>query len=90
MGQELQGCASLERRAKVLGARTGFEPPLSREPPRLNQAKGKGLVILLYGTPGSGKTLTAECCAEMTGHGLFSTNLAELNKEDSAWYFEQG
>lgn len=52
------------------------------------QQKGKGLVILLHGTPGSGKTLTAECAAEMTEKALFSTSLAELNKENSAWYFE--
>ncbi|KAL5371289.1 hypothetical protein DPSP01_014371 [Paraphaeosphaeria sporulosa] len=50
--------------------------------------KGKGLVILLHGTPGSGKTLTAECCAEVTGRALLSTSLAELNKENRAWYFE--
>ena len=52
------------------------------------EQKGKGLVILLHGTPGSGKTLTAECAAELTEKALFSTNLAELNEENSAWYFE--
>lgn len=50
--------------------------------------KGKGLVILLHGTPGSGKTLTAECCAEVTGRALFDTSLAEMNKENRPWYFE--
>lgn len=50
--------------------------------------KGKGLVILLHGSPGSGKTLTAECSAEITGRALLSTSLAELNKENRAWYFE--
>ena len=50
--------------------------------------KGKGLVILLHGTPGSGKTLTAECAAEMTEKALFSTSMAELNKFNRAWYFE--
>jgi AAA+ superfamily predicted ATPase len=52
------------------------------------QQKGKGLVILLHGTPGSGKTLTAECAAEMSGKALFSTSMAELNKHNRAWYFE--
>ena len=52
------------------------------------QQKGKGLVILLHGTPGSGKTLTAECAAEMTGKALFSTSMAELNKYNRPWYFE--
>ncbi|KAF2250592.1 P-loop containing nucleoside triphosphate hydrolase protein [Trematosphaeria pertusa] len=51
--------------------------------------KGKGLVVLLHGSPGTGKTLTAECCAEITGRALFSTSLAELNKENFAWYFER-
>ncbi|KAF2264299.1 P-loop containing nucleoside triphosphate hydrolase protein [Lojkania enalia] len=50
--------------------------------------KGKGLVILLHGSPGSGKTLTAECCAEITEKALFSTSLAELNKENRPWWFE--
>jgi AAA+ superfamily predicted ATPase len=50
--------------------------------------KGKGLVVLLHGSPGSGKTLTAECCAEITERALLSTSLAELNKENRAWYFE--
>ena len=52
------------------------------------QQKGKGLVILLHGTPGSGKTMTAECAAEMTEKALFSTSIAELNKFNRAWYFE--
>jgi SpoVK/Ycf46/Vps4 family AAA+-type ATPase len=44
------------------------------------QQKGKGLVILLHGAPGSGKTLTAETVAEGTCKALVSTTLAELNK----------
>jgi hypothetical protein len=44
------------------------------------QQKGKGLVILLHGTPGSGKTLTAETAAEGTEKALISTSLGELNK----------
>lgn len=44
--------------------------------------KGKGLVVLLYGTPGSGKTLTAETAAEGTRKALIMTSLGELNKED--------
>lgn len=52
------------------------------------QQKGKGLVILLHGTPGSGKTMTAECAAEMTEKALLSTSMAELNKYNRAWYFE--
>ncbi|KAH7125547.1 P-loop containing nucleoside triphosphate hydrolase protein [Dendryphion nanum] len=51
--------------------------------------KGKGLVILLHGSPGSGKTLTAECCAEITGKPLLDTSMAELNKENRPWFFER-
>ncbi|KAJ5697694.1 ATPase AAA-type core [Penicillium malachiteum] len=50
--------------------------------------KGQGLVILLHGTPGSGKTLTAETASEGTKKALMSTSLGELNKFDSAWSFE--
>ncbi|KAK9771657.1 putative P-loop containing nucleoside triphosphate hydrolase protein [Seiridium cardinale] len=55
-----------------------------------NQAeqKGKGLVILLHGSPGSGKTLTAETAAEGTKRALFSASLGDLNKTDIPWRFE--
>ncbi|KAJ3559656.1 hypothetical protein NPX13_g9503 [Xylaria arbuscula] len=44
------------------------------------QQKGKGLVILLHGTPGSGKTLTAEVAAEASKKALFATSIGELNQ----------
>ncbi|KAK9418246.1 putative P-loop containing nucleoside triphosphate hydrolase protein [Seiridium unicorne] len=55
-----------------------------------NQAeqKGKGLVILLHGSPGSGKTLTAETAAEGTKRVLFSASLGDLNKTNIPWRFE--
>ncbi len=46
------------------------------------EQKGKGLVILLHGTPGSGKTLSAETAAEGTQKALVSTTLGELNRDD--------
>lgn len=46
------------------------------------EQKGKGLVILLHGTPGSGKTLTAETAAEATQKALVATSLGELNKDN--------
>lgn len=52
------------------------------------QQKGKGLVCLLHGPPGSGKTLTAECAAEVTKKALIRASISELNKHDSAWFFE--
>ncbi|MCJ1245491.1 hypothetical protein MMC30_002695 [Trapelia coarctata] len=44
--------------------------------------KGKGLVILLHGTPGSGKTLTAETAAEFTKRALLKISLSELRDDD--------
>ncbi|PVH97971.1 P-loop containing nucleoside triphosphate hydrolase protein [Periconia macrospinosa] len=46
------------------------------------RGKGKGLVILLHGPPGVGKTLTAESVAEYTHKPLYSINIGELTAED--------
>ncbi|KAG4433617.1 hypothetical protein IFR05_010893 [Cadophora sp. M221] len=40
--------------------------------------KGKGLVVLLHGAPGSGKTLTAEMTAEHTRRPLLNISTGEL------------
>ncbi|KAI1130291.1 P-loop containing nucleoside triphosphate hydrolase protein [Nemania abortiva] len=45
--------------------------------------KGKGLVVLLHGTPGSGKTLTAEVAAEASKKALVMTSIGELNQKSS-------
>ncbi|KAI0034423.1 P-loop containing nucleoside triphosphate hydrolase protein [Vararia minispora EC-137] len=42
------------------------------------RGKGKGLVGLLAGPPGSGKTLTAEAVAEVTQKPLYSVSASEL------------
>ncbi|KAI1844688.1 hypothetical protein JX265_007053 [Neoarthrinium moseri] len=52
------------------------------------QQKGKGLVVLLHGTPGSGKTLTAETAAEGTHRALITTSVGELNKNNYPASFE--
>ncbi|KAI1490995.1 P-loop containing nucleoside triphosphate hydrolase protein [Biscogniauxia mediterranea] len=57
----------------------------SRQPRDLTKQKGKGLVILLHGTPGSGKTLTAETAAEGTKKALISTSVGELNRDSSVF-----
>lgn len=44
------------------------------------QQKGKGLVILLHGSPGSGKTLTAEVASEASKKALVATSVGELNQ----------
>ncbi|KAI1383099.1 P-loop containing nucleoside triphosphate hydrolase protein [Hypoxylon trugodes] len=50
--------------------------------------KGKGLVVLLHGSPGSGKTLTAECVAEATGKALVTATMGDLNQENVPGIFE--
>ena len=45
--------------------------------------KGKGLVLLLHGPPGVGKTLTAETIAEATGKPLFVVSVAEIGLDAS-------
>lgn len=53
-----------------------------------HEQKGKGLVVLLHGTPGSGKTLTAETAAEGAQMALISASLGDLNRHDRPWLFE--
>ncbi|KXX79795.1 ATPase family AAA domain-containing protein 3B [Madurella mycetomatis] len=45
--------------------------------------KGKGLVILLWGLPGVGKTLTAESVALLAGKPLFSVGVSDIGLEGS-------
>ncbi|RYP81369.1 hypothetical protein DL770_005922 [Monosporascus sp. CRB-9-2] len=51
--------------------------------------KGKGLVVLLHGSPGSGKTLTAESVAELTEKALITATVGELNEYNIPYYFER-
>ncbi|KAK4224660.1 putative atpase aaa+ type core [Podospora fimiseda] len=46
------------------------------------QSKGKGLIIVLFGTPGVGKTLTAETVAEYTKKPLYPINIGELSSQN--------
>ena len=46
------------------------------------QGKGKGLVVVLHGPPGVGKTLTAESVAEHTQKPLLTINIGELTAEE--------
>jgi hypothetical protein len=43
--------------------------------------KGKGLIMLLHGFPGVGKTSTAECVAQSTGRPLFPVTCGDLGLE---------
>ena len=42
--------------------------------------KGKGLIILLHGAPGVGKTSTAECVADKTQRPLFAITCGDLGE----------
>ncbi|CAD6588462.1 MAG: hypothetical protein ASARMPREDX12_003343 [Alectoria sarmentosa] len=46
----------------------------------LVRGKGKGLIILLHGAPGVGKTSTAECVAEFTRRPLFSMTCGDIGE----------
>ncbi|RYP45785.1 hypothetical protein DL768_007904 [Monosporascus sp. mg162] len=45
--------------------------------------KGKGLIILLWGAPGVGKSLTAESVASLAGKPLFSVGVSDIGLEGS-------
>jgi len=40
--------------------------------------KGNGLIVLLHGPPGVGKTLTAESVAILTGKPLYSISMSDV------------
>jgi hypothetical protein len=52
----------------------------------LIQGKGKGLIILLHGEPGVGKTSTAECVADHTKRPLFPVTCGDIG--DNAEFVE--
>lgn len=53
----------------------------------LVRGKGKGLIILLHGEPGVGKTSTAECVADHTRRPLFSITCGDIG--DQAYAVEE-
>ena len=61
----------------VEAAGTRFEVKRSMD---LVTGKGKGLIILLHGAPGVGKTSTAECVAEKTERPLFAITCGDLGE----------
>ena len=46
----------------------------------LVRGKGKGLIILLHGAPGVGKTSTAECVADYTHRPLFPITCGDIGE----------
>lgn len=56
---------------------------LSAQPPSLDivRGKGRGLIILLHGVPGVGKTSTAECVAAQLRRPLFPITCGDLGTD---------
>ncbi|RDL36239.1 Uncharacterized protein BP5553_06851 [Venustampulla echinocandica] len=57
---------------------TGGGTPNGERSIDLVRGKGKGLVILLHGAPGVGKTSTAECVADTTRRPLFPITCGDI------------
>ncbi len=55
-----------------------IEAKLPRSNCDIVQGKGQGLIVLLHGTPGVGKTSTAECLAESLGQPLYPITCGDL------------
>lgn len=51
--------------------------------------KGEGRIFLLHGSPGVGKTCTAECVAELTRRPLISLTSGDISTSMSSWQVEQ-
>ena len=66
---------ALVKRHSEVGS--GAEAKMSMD---LVSGKGKGLIILLHGAPGVGKTSTAECVAEKTDRPLFAITCGDLGE----------
>ena len=54
---------------------TKLDPEFSMD---IIRGKGKGLIVLLHGVPGVGKTSTAECVAAQTGRPLFPITCGDI------------
>ena len=57
---------------------TELHKPVTAYDSDLVSGKGKGLIVLLHGAPGVGKTSTAECIAEASGKLLFPITCGDL------------
>ncbi|KAL9037100.1 MAG: hypothetical protein Q9214_005846 [Letrouitia sp. 1 TL-2023] len=66
------------------GSRPAYGPVERDHQVDLVKGKGKGLIILLHGVPGVGKTSTAECIADYTQRPLFPITCGDIGETATA------
>ncbi|KAJ6035827.1 P-loop containing nucleoside triphosphate hydrolase protein [Penicillium herquei] len=71
--------ALVENHERPHGSSTGIDSALPTVD--LVEGKGKGLIILLHGEPGVGKTSTAECVAAHTRRPLFPITCGDIGEK---------
>lgn len=71
--------ALVDNHERPHGSRSAIDGALSSVD--LVQGKGRGLIILLHGEPGVGKTSTAECVASHTKRPLFPVTCGDIGEK---------
>ncbi|KAH8880552.1 AAA family ATPase [Thozetella sp. PMI_491] len=73
--KELVQALVSEHTQRVTGPNAGFDD--------IVKGKGRGLILVLHGPPGVGKTLTAECVAEFSQRPLYIVSSGDLGTSSS-------
>ena len=73
---------SIDRIRRLAKAHATTNQKQQDDSPHNFRGKGKGLTFLLYGPPGVGKTMLAECLSEECQMSLYRINLGMLVAED--------
>lgn len=71
-------------RTSKLGEQQGMSLTGKRKRDDLIAGKGSGLIMLLHGGPGTGKTLTAESVAELAEMPLYSVTCGDIGTSADA------
>lgn len=73
----------------LIGTFASSDGKVSPWPNDFVRNKGEGRIFLLHGSPGVGKTCTAECVAELTRRPLLSLTSGDISTSMSSWHVEQ-
>lgn len=73
----------------LIGKFASSDGKVSSWPNDFVRNKGEGRIFLLHGSPGVGKTCTAECVAELTRRPLLSLTSGDISTSMSSWHVEQ-